>query len=84
MLQGNSALAIFLTVATNVLGVLVIPLWLKAILKVGSEGVETLNIAYVDIFVKLLLSFFVPAVLGKVGALGCVYIALHCLPLLQH
>ena len=62
------------------LGVLVIPLWLKAVLKVGSEGVETLNIAYVDIFVKLLLSFFVPAVLGKVGALGCDYITLHCLP----
>ncbi|KAK9817989.1 hypothetical protein WJX72_005394 [[Myrmecia] bisecta] len=63
--KGNVALAIFLTVATNVLGVVLIPLWLKALLSGGAAGTENLNIDYLDIFVKLLISFFVPTVCGK-------------------
>jgi hypothetical protein len=63
--QGNVALAILLTVVTNVLGVAVIPLWLKATLTEGRGGVEQLQINFLDIFVKLLLSFFVPTVIGK-------------------
>lgn len=63
--KGNVGLAIFATVASNVLGVLVIPLWLKAMLSSGSGGVAKLDINYVDIFIKLLISFFVPSVVGK-------------------
>lgn len=64
--RGNVGLAIFATVASNVLGVLGIPLWLKVMLSSGSSGVAKLDISYVDIFVKLLISFFVPSVVGKV------------------
>lgn len=64
-LQGNVALAIFLTVGTNLLGVILIPLWLKALLSSGAPGVEDLNVDFVDIFVKLLISFLVPTVIGK-------------------
>ncbi|KIZ06026.1 hypothetical protein MNEG_1933 [Monoraphidium neglectum] len=63
--KGNVALAILLTVASNVLGVVVIPGWLQATLRVGKGGVEDLRINFVDIFVKLLLSFFVPTAIGK-------------------
>lgn len=65
MAQGNVALAIFLTVSTNVLGVVLVPLWLKAVLSGDSAGVEGLSINFLDIFVKLLISFFVPTVIGK-------------------
>lgn len=64
--RGNVGLAIFATVASNVLGVLIIPLWLKAMLSSGSSGIAKLDISYVDIFVKLLISFFVPSMVGKV------------------
>eukprot|EP00899_Mesostigma_viride_P014659 jgi/Mesvir1/23194/Mv22658-RA.1 len=63
----NVGLAIFNTVVTNVCGVIFVPLWLKAMLSSsGSAGVEGLNISIADIFVKLLLSNFVPTLLGKV------------------
>ena len=38
---------------------------IKAMLSGGAAGVESLNINFVDIFVKLLISFMVPTVLGK-------------------
>ncbi|KAI8463222.1 MAG: SBF-like CPA transporter family-domain-containing protein [Monoraphidium minutum] len=63
--KGNVALAILLTVATNVLGVIAIPGWLQATLRVGQGGVEDVTISFLDIFVKLLLSFFVPTAIGK-------------------
>lgn len=123
--QGNVALGIFLTVATNVVGVVIIPLWLKATLSAGVQGVDgargrarvgtprapdpvqppshladetvnrpsspppappppprpglaaDLNISYLDIFVKLLLSFFVPTVIGKVCATVCVLLGTY-------
>lgn len=59
------ALAIFLTVGTNILGVVLIPLWLRAVLTGAKHGVENLNISYLDLFLKLLLSFTVPTVVGK-------------------
>eukprot|EP00877_Chromochloris_zofingiensis_P005101 jgi/Chrzof1/14592/Cz09g08200.t1 len=64
--KGNVGLAILLTVATNVLGVLFIPLWLKAMLSTAHTGIQDLNINFVDIFVKLLISNLAPTVLGKV------------------
>jgi sodium/bile acid cotransporter 7 len=63
--QGNVGLAIFLTVASNVVGVIFVPLWLKVMLSAGTSGVHNLNINIADIFVKLLLSNFVPTVVGK-------------------
>lgn len=63
--QGNVGLAIFLTVASNVVGVIFVPLWLKVMLAAGTSGVASLNINIADIFVKLLLSNLVPTVLGK-------------------
>ena len=39
--SGNVALAIFLTVATNVAGVVLIPLWLRAMFVNGAPGVES-------------------------------------------
>jgi sodium/bile acid cotransporter 7 len=65
LLQGNVGLAIFLTVASNVVGVIFVPLWLKVMLSAGTSGIANLNINIADIFVKLLLSNFVPTVLGK-------------------
>jgi sodium/bile acid cotransporter 7 len=67
VLAGERAQAILLTVGTNVLGVVLIPLWLKAILpSAGNAGVDGLDISYADIFVKLLISSLIPTVIGKV------------------
>jgi solute carrier family 10 (sodium/bile acid cotransporter), member 7 len=46
-------------------GVLFIPLWLKAMLSKDTHGLS-LNIDFWDIFVKLLISFLVPTLIGKV------------------
>eukprot|EP00882_Tetradesmus_deserticola_P030999 GHRQ01035033.1.p2 GENE.GHRQ01035033.1~~GHRQ01035033.1.p2 ORF type:complete len:248 (-),score=67.41 GHRQ01035033.1:362-1075(-) len=64
-LQGNVGLAIFLTVASNVVGVIFVPLWLKVMLSAGTSGIQDLHINIAIIFVKLLLSNLVPTVLGK-------------------
>jgi solute carrier family 10 (sodium/bile acid cotransporter), member 7 len=45
-------------------GVIFIPLWLKAMLGGRHHGVS-LNIDFWDIFVKLLISFLVPTLIGK-------------------
>jgi sodium/bile acid cotransporter 7 len=60
------ALAIFLTVGTNILGVVLIPLWLRAVLSGAQTGVQKLNISYLDLFLKLLLSFSIPTAIGKI------------------
>ncbi len=66
LLQGNVAQAILLTVGSNVVGVVLIPLWLKAVLtSAGRAGVDGLDISYADIFVKLLISSLIPTVIGK-------------------
>ncbi|KAF8055941.1 MST4 [Scenedesmus sp. PABB004] len=65
--QGNVGLAIFLTVASNVIGVVLVPLWLKVMLGRGASVLALeLDINILDMFVKLLLSNFVPTLLGKV------------------
>eukprot|EP00882_Tetradesmus_deserticola_P025204 GHRQ01027667.1.p1 GENE.GHRQ01027667.1~~GHRQ01027667.1.p1 ORF type:complete len:309 (+),score=129.95 GHRQ01027667.1:951-1877(+) len=63
--KGNVGLAIFLTVASNVVGVIFVPLWLKVMLSAGTSGIQDIHINIADIFVKLLLSNLVPTVLGK-------------------
>eukprot|EP00775_Hariotina_reticulata_P005196 gene5196-5434_t len=65
--KGNMGLAIFLTVASNILGVVLVPLWLKVMLGQGTTGVQGLSINLIDMFVKLLLSVLVPTVLGKLA-----------------
>jgi len=54
-----------LTVFSNLLGVIAIPMWLTAMLKKGAAGVDSLTINALDIFVKLLISFLVPTLAGK-------------------
>lgn len=63
--KGNEALAIFLTVASNVIGVALVPLWVKVMLSSSAAGVENITIDVADIFVKLLISNLVPTVIGK-------------------
>lgn len=43
-LQGNVGLAIFFTVASNCVGVIFVPLWLKVLLRPGTSGIENINI----------------------------------------
>eukprot|EP00899_Mesostigma_viride_P001880 jgi/Mesvir1/11693/Mv00085-RA.1 len=63
---GNVGLAIVNTLFSNVCGVVLVPLWLKAMLSTtSSAGVEDLNISIGLILVKLILSNFVPTLLGK-------------------
>jgi len=57
---GNGALAIMLTVCTNVIGIGTTPGWLKAIVR-GSDA----SIDAAKILIKLLLTILVPLCLGK-------------------
>ncbi|KIZ05648.1 hypothetical protein MNEG_2317, partial [Monoraphidium neglectum] len=65
--KGNVAMAIFLTVASNIVGVALIPVWLQAVIGGGhTAGIGSkLTIDYAPTFVKLLLSCLVPTVAGK-------------------
>ncbi|KAI8476773.1 MAG: putative sodium bile acid cotransporter [Monoraphidium minutum] len=65
--KGNVAMAILLTVTSNVVGVALIPLWLRAAIGGGHQAGlgASLNIDYLPTFVKLLLSCLAPTVIGK-------------------
>lgn len=60
---GNTALALLLLVSTNALGVATIPPWLKALLS-GVEGLDV-SLDALNMFLKLLVTVLVPAVVGK-------------------
>ncbi|GIL46904.1 hypothetical protein Vafri_3772 [Volvox africanus] len=63
--KGNEAIALLLTVATNMVGVLTMPLYLKLLfLNFDTEGLK-LNINIPDLLLKLTLTILVPSVLGK-------------------
>lgn len=70
--KGNQALALFLTVATNVLGIVSVPYELKLILR-GSSSV---SIDALDLFVKLICTVLVPTIIGKVQLYFCVCLVL--------
>ncbi|CAM9417036.1 unnamed protein product, partial [Phaeothamnion confervicola] len=59
---GNDALALLLTVATNVLGVATVPFLLRAVL---SGGVADVHIDAVVLLGKLIVTVLVPILLGK-------------------
>ncbi|PSC76757.1 BASS family transporter: sodium ion bile [Micractinium conductrix] len=59
---GNEGLALMLTVGTNIIGIFTMPLWLKALFS-GTDF--DLSIDMVALLVNLLLSVFVPSVIGK-------------------
>jgi sodium/bile acid cotransporter 7 len=74
--KGNEGLALLLTVGSNLLGVVTIPLWLKALF---ANSAFNLNVDILSLFVRLVVTVFVPSVLGKVTI--CVYVRLYGLRL---
>eukprot|EP00243_Klebsormidium_subtile_P002542 TRINITY_DN1508_c0_g1_i4.p1 TRINITY_DN1508_c0_g1~~TRINITY_DN1508_c0_g1_i4.p1 ORF type:complete len:400 (+),score=16.87 TRINITY_DN1508_c0_g1_i4:100-1299(+) len=59
--NGNQTLALFLTVATNILGIVTVPYVLKLLLL----GSSTISINALDLFVKLVITVLVPTLIGK-------------------
>jgi sodium/bile acid cotransporter 7 len=60
--RGNEALALFLTLCTNILGILTIPFELKLVL----QGSRSVAIDVLDLFAKLICTVLVPSLIGKV------------------
>ncbi len=63
--KGNVALALFLSVATNLLSIVLVPLWLTAVLASASD--VTLDV--VSLLVRLVLTVLLPLVAGKLAQL---------------
>ena len=61
--KGNQALALFLTVVTNLLGIVTVPYELRLIL----SGTGTVTIEPQSLVVKLLITVLVPTVAGKLA-----------------
>jgi sodium/bile acid cotransporter 7 len=59
--KGNEAIAVLLTIISNVLGVFTMPLWLAALL--ADSGLGQIDIP--DLLLKLSLTTLVPSLLGK-------------------
>jgi len=51
-------------IVSNVLGVVAIPFWLQVLMRGSASGVATLNVAFLDILAKLLLSVLAPTLVG--------------------
>lgn len=62
--KGNQALALFLTVSTNILGIVTVPY----VLKLTLRGSSTISIDALDLFFKLTCTVLVPTLVGKVSA----------------
>lgn len=60
--KGNTALALLLTVSSNLLGILTVPFFLSLLLSVSGIVIDPL-----PLLTKLLLTLFVPLVLGKLA-----------------
>lgn len=58
---GNDALALLLTVTTNLLGVVTVPFFVKAVVKSGDASIDG-----VSLLVKLIINVLIPLVVGKV------------------
>ncbi|KAF6235189.1 SBF-like CPA transporter family-domain-containing protein [Scenedesmus sp. NREL 46B-D3] len=63
--KGNQALALLLTVATNLLGIVTVPYELRLVLSTG--GVSTVSVEPGSLVVKLLLTVLAPSVMGKLA-----------------
>jgi sodium/bile acid cotransporter 7 len=59
--KGNDAIALLLTIVSNVLGVFTMPLWLTALL--ADSGLGHIDIP--DLLLKLTITTLVPSLLGK-------------------
>jgi sodium/bile acid cotransporter 7 len=62
--KGNDALALILLIGTNLIAVFTLPLWLKALIG-GDGGSYTLEFSLGQMFWQLIVTVFVPAVVGK-------------------
>lgn len=62
---GNGALALLLTVVTNLTAVVTVPFWLSAMFKTKSSDTEGATIDPVSLLLKLLVTVLAPLVLGK-------------------
>ena len=60
--KGNQALALLLTVATNLLGIITVPYELKLLLR----GSNVVSVEPGPLVLKLVLTVLVPSVIGKV------------------
>ncbi|KAG5190133.1 cysteine proteinase cathepsin F [Tribonema minus] len=62
---GNGALALLLTVVTNLTAVVTTPFWLSAMFKSKSQGTNGATIDPVSLLQKLIVTVLVPLVFGK-------------------
>ncbi|KAG2453576.1 hypothetical protein HYH02_001794 [Chlamydomonas schloesseri] len=62
--KGNEAIALLLTVGTNMLGVFLMPPWLRFLFLNYDAGIS-LNINIPDLLVKLSITILVPSIIGK-------------------
>ncbi len=66
--KGNEAIALLLTVASNMLGIVTVPLMLKMLLHNRSDVSVVINL--LDLFIKLAITIVAPSVVGKVRSSG--------------
>ncbi|CAM9235397.1 unnamed protein product [Choristocarpus tenellus] len=57
---GNGALALLLTVTTNLLGVITTPFFVEAVMKAGGASIDA-----VELLIKLVISVLIPLLVGK-------------------
>lgn len=60
--QGNTALAVMLTVVTNILAVFTVPFTIQLVI----TDANTINLNPVDLLIKLIVTILVPVIVGKV------------------
>mmetsp|Transcript_7991 Transcript_7991/g.12122 ORF Transcript_7991/g.12122 Transcript_7991/m.12122 type:complete len:361 (-) Transcript_7991:240-1322(-) len=58
---GNNVLALLLTVMTNLIAVVTIPLWLKAVISGANASIDA-----VELLIKLLITVLLPLIIGQV------------------
>ncbi|KAL4859479.1 putative sodium/metabolite cotransporter BASS4 [Chlorella vulgaris] len=61
---GNEGLALLLTVASNIIGIFSMPLWLKALLG-SSSDLDSVSVDIPDLLARLSITILVPSVVGK-------------------
>jgi sodium/bile acid cotransporter 7 len=66
---GNEGLALLLTVASNIIGIFTMPLWLKALLG-GSSELNSVSVDIPNLLTRLSITILAPSVVGKVGGLA--------------
>lgn len=59
---GNHALALLMTVTTNILGIFIMPIFVKLLL---SSSIKNIQVDAMDLLIKLGVSIIVPLTLGK-------------------